>query len=286
MKLTTEQLVVENCPFEANIVIFDRKKGEPSQAIWFLNCLERKHDPEERATILKDDTTFGIESFRETYEKHGYFRTETVSQALELLKEVESINEERILREFNKILKKLSDNKTLLTEMEKKILLKIFRHPYKFLSSIEQLYLLSLKEKRDVLENLSFRISPITTASTIQNMQLSIKETLAIIFFTNLNWYKKEIAPYLFLIISSPLRRYSGKELLKNTNTTFWLKIKNHYETFSRFYREKLFAVANFGTPTAFDVISFSFVPEFINTSDFKLLIKRYRKISVSKDLS
>lgn len=288
MKLTTEQLVVENCPFRTSLTIFDKKNRRKYdyQGFWFLLCLQRKNNFKERASIFKDDTTFGIKSFRETYETHRYLATESIRQALELLKEIESINEEKIFGEFSNILKKLSNNKTLLTETERKILLKIFRHPYNFPRLIEEIYLLSLKKKRDVLGSLTFRISPITTAFTIQNMQLSIKEPLAIIFFTNLNWYGKEIAPYLFLLISSPVRKYNREELLENTDTIFWLKIKGHYESFLRFYREKLFAVAHFGTPTAFDVVSFSFVSELVNTEDFRLLIKRYRKISVNKNLS
>ncbi len=262
--LSPLQIVLENCPFRTDIMVYERNK-----------FIEDKEDKLDHCVILainspsivffKDETIFGIKDIRTavTYRWRKFIPLRII-QPLRLVAEIEALDKGEVSDLFDKVIEKLENDDFILSENERKVFLKIFREPYNHLREIEELYNRIISSNKYILSKLfldlmrdagvNFEISPVATLFTLEKLKLSNKQKLALLFFTNINWYKKKVAPILFLKAISYLRDISIEELIKNTSPVFWIKMKNHLETFIDFYKKRLFVLAHIGEPSAFEV--------------------------------
>ena len=287
--LTEEQLVVENFPLriESSEPDFDslllNGKGKNFIYTQVYHCFTA-HPP--RAHLLKDETIVGIKEIKELFFSLKTLSLSRFNEFLNLLEEVNSIDKEKVLKDFNKIFKNFHDSKEIfISKEERKVLLKIFREPYNYLEEIEKLYSVILNKNTDVVKNsgVNFEISPITTLYTLKNSKISAKQKIALLYFTNINWYEKKVAPVLFSAISLHLNDISVEILVRNTNRLFWEKIKNHLETFIDFYRRRLLVLSLTTSYSVFETYYLSFLLSLKNTSsddiaNFKKLLHRTKK--------
>ncbi len=264
--LSPLQIVLENCPFRTDIMVYEENKfseDEKDELNLLQNCVV---SASVRAGIVffKDETILGIKDIR-TAVTDNWRRLIPlrIIQPLRLVAEIEALDKGEVSDLFDKVIEKLENDDFILSEKERKAFLKIFREPYNHIKEIEELYNRIMFSKYllsklffDVMRDagVNFEISPVATLFTLEKLKLSNKQKLALLFFTNINWYKKKVAPILFLKAISYLRDISIKELIKNTSPTFWNKMKNHLETFLDFYKKRLFVLAHIGEPSAFEV--------------------------------
>ncbi len=282
-KLTVEQLVVENFPLRIESYeqdfncIFQPRELREINSIYDRLCqcffLCRIHR-------LKDETIVGIKEIKELFSFMEKLCCRKFVYFLNLLEEINSMSRKDVLKIFNEILKNFHDLEEIsLSKKERKAILKIFREPYSYLEEIEKLYDIVLYENSDIVKSsgINFEISPVTTLYTIKNTKISTKQKVALLYFTNVNWYGKKVAPILFLAISSCLRDISTETLLRNTNRFFWDKIRNHIKTFVDFYRRKLLISSLIGEHSLFEICCLSFLLSFGKA--FSGDIENFRKL-------
>ena len=262
--LSPLQIVLENCPFRTDIMVYEGNKSREDELDHLQDCVLLASV---RAGIVffKDETILGIKDIRTAVtDRWKALIPKRIIQPLRLVTEIEALDKREVSDLFDKVIEKLENDDFILSEKERKVFLKIFREPYNHLREIEELYNRIISYNKYILSKLfldlmrdagvNFEISPVATLFTLEKLKLSNKQKLALLFFTNINWYKKEVAPILFLKAISYLRDISIEELVKNTNLVFWIKMKNHLETFINFYKKRLFVLAHIGEPSAFEV--------------------------------
>lgn len=289
-ELTVEQLAVENFPLKLEfsnkylnsdfpLDKIEQKNPICKDIFWYLII-----DPPRWVNLLEDGTVLGFKEIREYLYVISFALPPKYKKFAYLLKKLESMSKEAVLTGFYQLLKKINASRALLFQEEREVLLKIFREPYDYLEQIEELYDLVHRKNTDVLKclGINFEISPVTALYTIVNFEVSTKQKVALLYFTNINWYGKKVAPILFTAMCSHLNDVSAHLLVKITNRVFWEKVKNHVKTFADFYRKRLLLFSLTGSCSRFETFYLGFLLSLEDTSsddleNFKRLLEKVK---------